>query len=192
MILSGMYAQIAECAAHVSEIQFKPKIKEHLQDWSFFPSYCYMDNIINNSHPESQRIDTSLLSNNNIITARKRIMIVDDELDIANLYKLSLERDGFFVEIFNDPLLALSSYRSGAYDLLLLDINMPRMNGFKLYQEILSRHLDNHVKVCFITAFEEYDNQFKELFPGLEEADCFIRKPIALKALTEKVKSRLQ
>jgi DNA-binding response OmpR family regulator len=119
-------------------------------------------------------------------------MIVDDELDIANLYKLSLERDGFFVEIFNDPLLALSSYKTGAYDLLLLDINMPRMNGFELYQEILSRHLDNHVKVCFIIAFEEYDNQFKELFPGLEVADYFIRKPIALKTLTEKVKSRLQ
>jgi response regulator RpfG family c-di-GMP phosphodiesterase len=66
------------------------------------------------------------------------------------------------------------------------------MNGFKLYQEILSRHSDNHMKVCFITAFEEYDKQFKELFPELDEADCFIRKPIVLKALTEKVKSRLQ
>ncbi|HYA83491.1 MAG TPA: response regulator [Candidatus Bathyarchaeia archaeon] len=151
-----------------------------------------MHNIINSSHPESQRIDNSFGSSNDIITAKKRIMIVDDELDIANLYKLSLERDGFFVEIFNDPLLALSSYKTGTYDLLLLDINMPRMNGFKLYQEILSCHLDNHVKVCFITAFEEYDNQFKKLFPALEEADCFIRKPIALKALTEKVKSRLQ
>lgn len=59
------------------------------------------------------------------------------------------------------------------------------MNGFKLYQEILSRHLDNHVKVCFITAFEEYDKQFKELFLGLDEA-------ISMKALTKKVKSRLQ
>ena len=76
--------------------------------------------------------------------------------------------------------------------MLLLDINMPRLNGFKLYQEILSRHSDNHVKVCFITAFEEYNNQFKDLFPVLEEADCFIRKPIALRDLTEKVKSRLQ
>jgi CheY-like chemotaxis protein len=183
-----MYA----CIKYVSEIQTKPKIKLQ-QDWSFFPSYCYADNIINNSHSESQRINTSLSSNDNIITEKKkRILIVDDELDIANLYKLSLERDGFFVEIFNDPLLALSRYKAGSYDMLLLDINMPRMNGFELYQEILSRHLDNHVKVCFITAFEEYDNQFKELFPGLEEADCFIRKPIALKALTEKVKSRLQ
>ena len=75
--------------------------------------------------------------------------------------------------------------------MLLLDINMPRMNGFKLYQEILSHHSDDHVKVCFITAFEEYNNQIKELFPALEEADCLIRKPIALKDLSEKVKSRL-
>jgi CheY-like chemotaxis protein len=59
---------------------------------------------------------------------------------------------------------SLSSYKTGAYDLLLLDINMPRMNGFKLYQEILSRHLDNHVKVCFITAFEEYDNLLRNYF----------------------------
>jgi response regulator RpfG family c-di-GMP phosphodiesterase len=66
------------------------------------------------------------------------------------------------------------------------------MNGLKLYQEILSRHLHNDVKVCFITAFEEYHNEFKELFQGLEEADCFIKKPIALKVLTEKVKSHLQ
>ena len=88
MIFSGMYAHIA----YVSQIQFKPKIKGHLQDWSFFQSCCYLDNIIN---PESQRIDTCLSSNINIITAKKGIMIVDDELDIANLYKLSLERDGF-------------------------------------------------------------------------------------------------
>ena len=183
-----MHARIT----NVSEIQSKPKIKVPLQDWNLFPYYHYTDDITNRRYPESQRIDTSLSSNNNIITEKKKIMIVDDELDIANLYKLSLERYGFFVEIFSDPLLALSSYKAGAYDLLLLDINMPRMNGFRLYQEILSRHLDNHVKVCFITAFEEYNNQFKELFPRLKEADCFIRKPIALKALTEKVKSRLQ
>jgi len=76
--------------------------------------------------------------------------------------------------------------------LRLSELYMPKMNGFKLYQEILSHHSDNHVKVCFITTFEEYNNQFNELFPKLKEADCFIRKPIALKALTEKVKSRLQ
>jgi CheY-like chemotaxis protein len=167
------------------------KSKYQFKSGVFFPSYNYMGDIINRSYPESQSIDASLSSNNNIVTEKKRIMIVEVDLDIANLYRLSLEHDGFFVEILNDPLLVLSRYKAGAYDLLLLDIHMPRMNGFELYQEILSRHSDNHVKVCFITAFEEYDNQFKKLFPGLEEADCFIRKPIALKSLTEKVKSRL-
>lgn len=173
------------------------KSKDHFKSGVFFHLIttwiillrCGIINL--RSHPGSQSIHTSFSSSNNIITEKKRILIVDDEMDIANLYKLSLERDGFFVDILNDPLLALSSYKTGAYDLLLLDINMPRMNGLKLYQAIPSRHLDNQMKVCFITAFEEYDNQFKELFPGLEEADCFIRKPIALKALTEKVKSRL-
>jgi DNA-binding response OmpR family regulator len=100
-----------------------------------------MDDIINRRYAKSS-IHASLSSNNNnIITEKKRIMIVDGELDIANLYKLSLERDGFSVEIFFDPLLGLSRYTAGAYDLLLLDINMPRMNGFKLYKEILSRHM---------------------------------------------------
>jgi two-component system response regulator ChvI len=114
---------------------------------------------------------------------------VDDDPDIAYLYKLSLESDGFVVHSFNDPLLVLSNYKAGAYDLLLLDIKMPHMNGFELYQKI--RLADNHAKVCFIIAFEEYHKEFKELFPGLKEADCFIRKPIELESLTKKVKSLL-
>jgi DNA-binding response OmpR family regulator len=115
---------------------------------------------------------------------------VDDDRDIANLYKLSLERDGFVVDSFNDPLLALSGYEAGAYDLLILDIKMPQMNGFELYQKI--RLADAHTKVYFISAFEEYQTEFKELFPDLKEADCFIRKPIELESLTKKVKSLLQ
>jgi two-component SAPR family response regulator len=94
--------------------------------------------------------------------------------------------------VYNDSLLALADYNTGAYDLLLVDIKMPGLNGFKFYQEVVSRHLDNKVKICFITAFEEYLDEFKELFPALDEIDCFIRKPIGLKALSEKVKSRLQ
>jgi CheY-like chemotaxis protein len=185
MILSGMYPHIA----YVSQIQFKPKIKGHLQDWSFFPSYYYMDNIINNSHPESQRIGTCLLSNNNIITAKKRILIVDDDPDIANLYKLSLERDGFVVDAFNDPLLALSNYKVGTYDLLLIDIKMPKMNGFELYQKF--SNMGDIPKVCFITAFEEFNQEFKELFSNLKEKGCFLRKPIEMQSLTRAVKSEL-
>jgi two-component system response regulator ChvI len=119
-----------------------------------------------------------------------RILLVDDDPDIANLYKLSLESDGFIVNTFNDPLLLLANYKVGEYDLLLFDIKMPHMDGFELYQKI--RLVDDRTKICFISAFEEYDTIFKELFPDLKESDCFIRKPIDSESLTKKVNSRLR
>jgi DNA-binding response OmpR family regulator len=119
----------------------------------------------------------------------RRILIVDDDPDIANLYKLSLERDGFVVDAFNDYLLALSNYKVGIYDLLLIDIKMPHMNGFELYKKI--RNIGDKPKVCFITAFEEFNKGFKELFPNLKEKGCFLRKPIELSSLTRVVKSEL-
>jgi len=70
------------------------------------------------------------------------------------------------VDVFNNPLESLSSYKAGAYDLLLLDIKMPQMSGFELYDKI--KHIDEKVKVCFITAFEEYYDEFKKQFPYLE------------------------
>ena len=116
-------------------------------------------------------------------------MIVDDELDIARLFVISLERNGFVVAVFNDPLSALSNYKAGLYDLLLLDIRMPNMNGFELYQKVKS--IDDEAKVRFITAYEESLNDFKKLFPSLEEVDCFIRKPIEMHKLVKIVKSKL-
>jgi DNA-binding response OmpR family regulator len=118
-----------------------------------------------------------------------RIMIVDDEQDIARLFALSLENNGFVVDVFNDPLSALSNYKSGLYDLLLLDIRMPDMNGFELYQKI--KDIDDKAKVCFITAYEESLNDYKKLFPNLEQVDCFIRKPIEMHNLVKLVKSKI-
>ena len=168
-----------------SEDRFIASIKGVVQDHNFFQFYHYVltPNISLNNHSKVRGDDSSLRSNNSFITdttEKQRILVVDDDRDISNLYKLSLEHDGFIVHSFNDPLLALSSYKSGAYDLLLLDINMPQMNGFELYQKI--RLVDDYTKVCFISAFEEYETEFRELFPDLNEAD----------SLTKKVKSRLQ
>ena len=174
-------------------------IKGVVQDHNLFQFYHYVltpnirANINLNNHSKARGGDSSLRSNNSFntdTTETQRILVVDDDRDISNLYKLSLEHDGFIVHSFNDPLLALSSYKSGAYDLLLLDISMPQMNGFELYQKI--RLVDDYTKVCFISAFEAYETEFRELFPDLNEADCFIRKPIELESLTKKVKSRLQ
>jgi DNA-binding NtrC family response regulator len=116
------------------------------------------------------------------------ILIVDDELDITLAFKKGLERNGFLVDIYNDPILALSNFKSGFYDLLLVDVRMPKMNGFELYQEI--EKIDKKAKVCFITAFEVYYHALKEIFPTLE-VGCFIRKPIEIDDLVKKINSEL-
>ena len=116
------------------------------------------------------------------------ILIVDDELDITLAFKKGLERNGFLVDIYNDPILALSNFKSGFYDLLLVDVRMPNMNGFELYQEI--EKVDKKAKVCFITAFEVYYQALKEIFPTLE-VGCFIRKPIEIEDLVKKINSEI-
>jgi two-component SAPR family response regulator len=67
-------------------------------------------------------------------------------------------------------------------------ITLKYPNGFELFQKI--RDKDKRVKVCFITAFEDYHNQFQELFPNLE-VDCFIKKPIPSNELVKIVKAKL-
>jgi len=178
----------------ILENDFGTKLSGIIQDHTFFTPYhnilSHYNNILSN-HSRVRRIDTSLSSRNNIAhtTEKSRILVVDDDPDIAQLYKLILESDGYVVNSFNDPLLALSNYKAGAYELLLLDIKMPHMNGFELYRQI--RLADSHAKVCFISAFEEYHTEFKKSFPNLKEEDCFIRKPIGLESLTKKVRSLL-
>lgn len=114
----------------------------------------------------------------------KKILIVDDESDIAVSVKNGLERKGFDVDMYVDPQKALAEFKSETYDLLLIDIRMPKINGFQLYREILRK--DNNVRVCFLTAFEEYREEFHEAFPELDE-DRFIRKPTNLTALADRL-----
>ncbi len=132
-----------------------------------------------------------------------KILIVDDEVDITTAFKLGLEEAvELQVDVYNDPLLALFNYKPGIYDLLLLDIKMPKIDGFELYKKIQDKETkmkdasdnddDDMPNVCFITAYDEgYHSQFKESFPKLEKDNCFLRKPILLADLVEKVKSQL-
>ena len=105
------------------------------------------------------------------------------------LFKRALERACFVVDVYNDPIQSLSNYRAGIYDLLLLDIKMPVINGFELYKRI--RQIDDKSKVCFMTAFEEYYDEFRKIFPDLKNKECFIRKPISMNDLIKSVKSHL-
>jgi CheY-like chemotaxis protein len=132
-----------------------------------------------------------------ISSQKKRILVVDDEVDITTIFKLALERVDFQVDVYNDPLLALTDYKAGMYDLLLFDIRMPGMNGFELYRKIKDieeeekKVKNGKPRVCFITAFEEFRSEFKETFPTVEEVDCFLKKPIPMPDLVKKVKSQL-
>ena len=117
-----------------------------------------------------------------------RILLVDDERDINTVVKKGLERVGFKVRAFNNPLDALSKFEAGSYDVALLDIRMPSMNGFELYKKL--REIDSKIKVCFITAFEMYEEEFKKLFPSYE-VRCFIKKPIKLTDLIVEIEKIL-
>jgi two-component system catabolic regulation response regulator CreB/two-component system response regulator ChvI len=131
---------------------------------------------------------TGQISKDVSLLRMKKILIVDDEPGITLAFKKGLENEGFRVDTFNDPTAALENFRANSYDLLLLDVKMPRMNGFELYREI--EKVDHQVKVCFITAFEVYYEALKEIFPDLE-AGCFIRKPVEITELVKRIKAEL-
>jgi two-component system, OmpR family, response regulator ChvI len=120
---------------------------------------------------------------------RPRIFLVDDDPDIGSTFKIGLEQLGFLVEVFSDPTVALSKFNPATYDLLLLDIQMPKMNGFELYREI--EKIDSKVKVCFITGFVVYYDSLREIFP-LMDVSCFIKKPIEIGILADRLRAELQ
>jgi len=117
-----------------------------------------------------------------------RILIVDNDNDAIIFFKTCLQDIGFCVTAFNNPFKALSNYKPRYYDLIIIDVRMPRMNGFELFEKI--KKLDTNARVCFITAFEEYYSSLKEQYPNLD-ADCFISKPVSAEDLIKLVKSKI-
>jgi CheY-like chemotaxis protein len=113
-------------------------------------------------------------------------LLVDDAQDVLYTIRKVLENNGFVVESYDDPNLALSNFKIGLYDLLLLDIRMPKMNGFELYQKI--REIDSNVKICFLTASELFYEEYRRLdsYPRLNK-ERYIQKPIRSEELIRQI-----
>jgi DNA-binding response OmpR family regulator len=119
-----------------------------------------------------------------------KILIVDDEPDLTQVSTLALEYHGFKVDSFNDPQEALSKYAPGLYDLVILDVKMPKMSGFELYHEIKKK--DNNANVCFLTASELYYEEFRKRKYCALDKNLFIRKPIENEELVKEINKMIK
>jgi CheY-like chemotaxis protein len=128
----------------------------------------------------------------------RRILIVDDEPDITLTFKQGLEAENekkggsnIFLDVrtYNDPFAALSEFKPHFYDLLLVDINMPNIDGFEFASRILEQ--DVNVRVCFVTATEINTQALREQRPSLS-LGCFIKKPVSIENLVRRVKAELE
>jgi len=119
-----------------------------------------------------------------------RILVIDDEPDLTQVSTLALEYHGFKVDSFNDPQEALGKFEPGLYDLVILDIKMPKMDGFELYHEIKKK--DSNAKVCFLTASELYYEEFRKKEYYALDRDMFIRKPIENEELVKEINKMIK
>ena len=115
-----------------------------------------------------------------------RILVVDDDDDTVLTLRTGLIDNGFQVDGYSNPTLALANFKPNSYDIILTDIRMPRMNGFELVEEIRKR--DCGIKACFISSFTEYYRSIADN-PILR---CFIQKPVIITEIIEHIKMELQ
>lgn len=120
-------------------------------------------------------MDKSSRSPSKLLAISKRLLIVDDEKDTTDVMKMALERAGFNVDAFSDPAIALQEFKIGQYDLVLLDVRMPQMDGFTLFEHMHA--LDPDIKVCFMTAGDDDKERLKGPFQKGPRV-CVAKKPI--------------
>jgi DNA-binding response OmpR family regulator len=116
---------------------------------------------------------------------QRRILVVDDEPDLTRLCSLALKYHGFNVDTFNDSEEVLSNFKPDYYDLVILDIKMPKKDGFELYDELKKK--DSDAKICFLTASELYYKEFRKKEYHALDKNLFIRKPIDNEDLLKEV-----
>ena len=165
--------------------------------------HTYNNNNINNDDSQSRSTTTISISSRKreeellLSPFAKRILIVDDDTDITFTFKKGLEAENsnknnkifFKVDTYNNPLETLSKFKPNFYDLLVVDINMPKMNGFEFSTKILES--DVNVRICFMSSGLINQEALREQYPTLS-IGCFIKKPITIESLIKRVKEELE
>ena len=119
-----------------------------------------------------------------------RILVVDDEPDITLTLEAGLKIVGLFdVDTVNDPESVLKSFKPGFYTLVLIDIMMPKMDGFQLYERL--KKIDPDLKACFLTASEMYHENRRGLAHCALNNDLFLQKPISTDDLVKEVNKKI-
>ena len=162
--------------------------------------YYHSESSSSDSHMQNQESN----SNTSIQRGRKelspffkRILVVDDDPDITLTFKVGLEEYHYYhddkrrfeVYTYNSPLAALYEFKPNFYDLLLIDINMPKMNGFELCEKIIQ--LDVNIRVCFISSAEVNIEALREVYPKARSIGCFVKKPVSIEYLVKRLLAEL-
>jgi CheY-like chemotaxis protein len=136
-------------------------------------------------------------SDNSKVKRTKMILVVDDDQSTTIAVKSGLENENshttnrisYLVHAYNLPTMALSQFKPNFYDLLLIDVEMPKMNGFEFSTRILE--IDADPKICFMSAAEVNYEALREIYPSVNFG-CFIKKPISLEHLIRSVRNELE
>ena len=118
---------------------------------------------------------------------KAKILVIDDDEDINNLFKMYLEHDGYHVDAYTDPVNALYYFKKGEYDLVLIDLKMPQIDGVAMFYALKNR--DKKATICLITADISCLEQLKGKIPNIEK--YVIYKPILLRNLKDKLNQLL-
>jgi DNA-binding response OmpR family regulator len=121
---------------------------------------------------------------------KTKILLIDDEPDITRILKLGLEKRGFEVETYGEPVLALSSFKPNSFDVAIFDFRLPKMSGFELFQEF--KKLDNRAMVCFLTAYDVEADEDGKLLLADHRVKGFLKKPIEISELVRKIRHILE
>ena len=113
---------------------------------------------------------------------KRKILICDNEADLVAILKLHLEKQGYLVETAYDGVAGLKAANETNPDLMLLDINMPKMNGIEVYQRLTTSFGKTKIPVIVFTTREELGELFREI-----DADGFLPKPFEVNVLFEQI-----